>query len=287
MVLKSTQKIKGFETNEKQNMKKLIVALVISVFALNIQAQEAADKKLQAGLVAGFGLNFQKMGTDRLQSDGVGSDFTIGANVILDINDALAFNTGLEFDFESLKYKAGINPVYYLYEDKNILRLDKNQGVYSSTPDSVGVNNYFRLDQREQNVVYLTVPTMFVFRTNFIGYFRYFGKFGLRTSFALSSKSTDFGSVLGLDGIEIIEEGEMINTDMKSKGNQFIIKSAVGLSGGFEWNFTGGTSLVGEIGYYYGFTPLYNKRTFFNDIDGEFANKATQNQLQLKVSILF
>lgn len=268
-------------------MKKLIVTSAILVFALNIQAQEAADKKLQAGLVAGLGWNFQKMGTNRLQSDGVGSDFTIGANFILDINNGLAFNTGLEFDFESLKYKAGINSVYYLYEDKNILRLDKGEGVYSSNIDSVGANNYFKLDKREQNIVYLTLPTMFVFKTNFIGYFRYFGKFGLRTSFALSSKSNDFGYGLGINGTEITEEKEMTNTDMKSQGDQFIIKSAVGLSGGFEWNFTGGTSLVGEIGYYYGFTPLYNKRTFFNDIDGEFANKATQNQLQLKVSILF
>ncbi|MGB0914976.1 MAG: outer membrane beta-barrel protein [Crocinitomicaceae bacterium] len=280
-------------------MKKLILGLAISALALNLQAQEAADKKIQAGIVAGYGMNFQKMGTDRLKSNGIGSDFTIGANVTIGLNDALAFNTGLEFDFESLKYKAGTNPVYYAYDDKNILRLDKyteknndiDNSINLNDVDAINDNNYFRLDQRKQEVVYLTLPTMLVFRTNFIGYFRYFGKFGLRTSFALSSKSTDIGSDLQdavntPDGVQFTEIGGS-NKDMKSKGDQFFIKSAVGLSGGAEWNFTGGTSLVGEIGYYYGFTPLYNKRTFFTDIDGEFANNATQSQLQLKFSILF
>lgn len=284
-------------------MKKLILGLAISALALNLQAQEAADKKIQAGIVAGYGMNFQKMGTDRLKSDGIGSDFTIGANVTIGLNDALAFNTGLEFDFESLKYKADDvnNPVYYSYDDKNILRLDDhkqsgdqiNNGIFLDSVDAINNNNYFLLNKRKQKVVYLTIPTMLVFRTNFIGYFRYFGKFGLRTSFALTSKSTDIGSNLenaipiGSGGVGV-ERTDGSNKDMVSKGDQFFIKSAVGLSGGAEWNFTGGTSLVGEIGYYYGFTPLYwGERDFFVDADGEFANHATQSQLQLKLSILF
>ncbi|MCH2230982.1 MAG: PorT family protein [Crocinitomicaceae bacterium] len=280
-------------------MKKLILGLIVSVFALNIQAQEAADKKIQAGIIAGYGMNFQNMGTDRLQSNGIGSDFTIGANVTIGFSEALAFNTGLEFDFESLKYKAGTNSVYYSYDDKSILRLDSykengdaiDNSINLDNVDAINDNNYFRLDQRKQEVVYLTIPTMLVFRTNFIGYFRYFGKFGLRTSFALSSKSTDIGSDLQNaintpNGVEFNEVGSS-NKDMKSDGDQFFIKSAVGLSGGAEWNFTGGTSLVGEIGYFYGFTPLYWDRDYFVDSNGEFANHATQSQLQLKVSILF
>ena len=79
----------------------------------------------------------------------------------------------------------------------------------------------------------------------------------------------------------------------------FFFKSAVGLAGGAEWNFSGATSLVAELGFYYGFTPLYldrndDKTTLFtaaningSAADNPFSNQATQQQLQFKVSILF
>ena len=86
-------------------MKKLILGLALSYCALNIQAQELADKKTQLGFLAGLECNFQKMGTDRIQSNGIGSDFMIGINATIALNNNLAFNTGLEFDLESLKYK--------------------------------------------------------------------------------------------------------------------------------------------------------------------------------------
>ena len=82
------------------------------------------------------------------------------------------------------------------------------------------------------------------------------------------------------------------------KNDMDFFKSSVGLAGGAEWNFTGTTSLVAELGYYYGFTDIYwdrkdkdsslatsnaaqgNTPSFFN-------NAAKQSQLMFKVSILF
>ncbi|MDG1147553.1 MAG: outer membrane beta-barrel protein [Crocinitomicaceae bacterium] len=262
--------------------------LSLSFFAFNIQAQALANKKIQAGLLTGFGLNFQKMKTNRLQTNGVGSDFMFGTDIIVALNKKTAFNVGLGLNFESLKYKANSNSLYYLYRGNHILRLNENHYVINAigNTDSVKVNNYFKLDERKQNLVYLTIPTMLVLRSNFIGYTRCFGKLGLRTSILLSNKSTDIGSLMTIEGSSIGEK-EQINHDMKSKGEQFIIKSAAGFSCGVEWNFIGGIALIGEIGYFYGLTPLYNKRAFFTDANGLFANKATQSQLQLKASILF
>lgn len=260
----------------------------------SIIAQEAADKKVQAGLILGYGMNFQKMGTKKIASDGVGSDLTIGANANFGFNETIGLCTGIEFDFETLKYKsAGIDNIYYNYNDAQI------QNNEETVAD---VNELFRLNTREQKGVYLTIPTMMVFRTKFIGYFRYFGKFGLRNSFLLKNHINDVGENFLVDdsnpvASEVFGTESGYNENMQAKGEMFFFKSAVGLCGGAEWNFTGGTCLVAELGYYYGFTPIHTNRKAeksylytVNTLGTEksyFSNQANQGQLMFKLSILF
>jgi len=93
-------------------MKRIFLSLLLVAVSANVSAQEAADKKFQAGLVAGFGMNFQKMETKKLESNGVGTDLTIGANVNIGLTETIGFTTGAEFDFETLKYRASTEPIY-------------------------------------------------------------------------------------------------------------------------------------------------------------------------------
>ena len=129
---------------------------------------------------------------------------------------------------------------------------------------------------------------MLLFRTKFIGYFRYFGKFGLRTSVLLGNKITDDGyHITSATPFELTE-----NENMTAKSEMFFLKSAVGLAGGAEWNFVGSTCLVAELGYYYGFVPLYYSKDFdkryMRTFSGEnIDNSARQSQLMLKISVLF
>ncbi|XOV68910.1 MAG: outer membrane beta-barrel protein [Fluviicola sp.] len=273
-------------------MKRLLFGLAMIALSTSANAQDAAGKKYQAGLVTGFGMNFQEMGTTRMASLGVGSDVTLGANVNIGLTETIAFTTGAEFDFERLRFNNGPNPVYYWYTDKQILQRGE---VGNATNPQL-----FQLIERRQRVTYLTIPTMLMFRTNFIGYFRYFGKFGLRNSILLSNKYNDTGvnfedmeSPLGTPTQSLEQE------NMEAGGEMLIFKSAVGAAGGAEWNFIGSTCLVAELGFYYGFTPLFldrdeDKTTLFtsganngqgNDIP--FSNQARQSQLMLKISILF
>lgn len=274
-------------------MKKIVLGLFALSIAIGVNAQEAANKKVQAGLTLGFGMNFQKMGTKILDRDGAGNDFTIGANVNFGMgeNQNIAFNTGIEFDFETIKYKSTANDdVFYWYNDATIRQLED----VNTTTDQL-----FQLSTRRQKPLYVSIPTMLVFRTNFIGYFRYFGKFGLRNSFLLSQKINDTGFNHDPDVAGTGTQTAGTNEDMNAPGDMFFFKSAVGLAGGAEWNFTGSTSLVAEIGYYYGFTPLHldrntEKTTLYTaaGVNGttsnnNFSNQATQQQLMFKVSILF
>ena len=269
-------------------MKKLITVTLSLVISTALFAQDAADKKVQAGLVTGFGVNFQKMGLDEIASNGLGTDLSIGMNVNFSFNESIGFCTGLEFDFETLKYRNATNyDVYYAYDGKDIL--SKEEAENSSTA------SVFQLDERKQKPVYLTIPTMLIFRTNYIGYFRYFGKFGLRNSFLLSQKSIDSGT----DYANPLSPVETTKENMVNKNEMVFAKFAAGIAGGAEWNFTGSTCLVAEIGYYYGFVPLYYNQKNENDrsyvvyssgsiLNPSFrSNSAKQGQVMLKVSILF
>ena len=283
---KATTKIKMI------NMKKTLLAFAILGLSTGVMAQEAADKDIQAGLVMAIGPNFQKMGTKIIAKDGAGLDLTIGMNANWAFNDNLGFNTGVEFDFSTINYKTSADhDIYYWYNDSKILQQDEVAGTANK--------ELYKLSTRSQQGTYLTIPTMLLFRTNFIGYFRYFGKFGLRNSFLLSNKINDTGVNYTADIPGGTDEVQADNLNMKAKGDMFFFKSAVGLAGGAEWNFSGSTSLVAELGFYYGFTPLHldkneGNTTLFTAAgingtpdDNHFSNQATQQQLQFKVSILF
>ena len=277
-------------------MKKIVLGLAFLGFIGGVQAQDAADKKVQAGLVVGGGMNFAKMGTMRIASGGAGADWTIGANLNYTFNETVGITTGVEFDFSTLKY-AAVDNVYYRYDDNTILTQDE-------ASDAEGT---FLMSSRSQKPIYLTIPVMALFRTNFIGYFRYFGKFGLRSSFLLSNTSTDEGFAytngVGLD--DPFNNPNAVGTPATnenmthSKNDLDFFKSSVGVAGGAEWNFTGSTCLVAEIGYYYGFTDIHWDRKDENsslatsnagevdDAPSFFNNAVKQSQLMFKVSILF
>lgn len=272
-------------------MKRVVLTLALITVSVASMAQDAADKKYQAGIVAGFGMNFQEMGTKRLEKNGVGTDLTIGANVNMGITETIAFTTGVEFDFETLKYKAAASEnVYYHYLDNKILRQSENGTTGSQL---------FQLTTRTQKPVYLSIPTMMLFRTNYIGYFRYFGKFGLRSSFLLTNKINDTGINFDPEDLVSGTQSAGTNENMSASGEMFFFKSSVGAAGGAEWNFTGSTCLVAEIGFYYGFTPLYFDRPADKSFlytsgvnnglgnDVYFSNAAKQSQLMFKVSVLF
>lgn len=270
-------------------MKKIVLSIALIAFSQITFGQDAANKKFQAGLTAGVGMNFQNMGTKYVDKDGVGSDFLIGGNFNYMFNETIGLTSGIEFDFSTSKYKSGSNPLYYYYNDKKII------GIEDVATDA---NATFLLQKRKQKSTYLTIPTMLIFRTKYIGYLRYFGKFGMRHGFLLSQKSIDEGTSYKWNAGVMGEMTEgATNENMKSSNEMVFYKGSVGVAGGVEWNFTGSTVLVAEIGYYYGITPLYYNRNnaYLQAAEIEnntvvmkpVSNKATQGQLQLKISVLF
>lgn len=241
-------------------------------------SQGFENKKIQAGITTSFGLNFVKMGTSRLNNKGVGTNFSIGLLMHKSFSGSknFGFASGLEFDFNSINFKS-VDSIYYNYNDREILS-------HSSTNQSI-----FQLETRKHKTSLVTIPLALLFRTDPVGSFRYFAKFGIRNSFLISNKMVDKG--IDISNPAIPEE----NLNMTSKNEMFFYQLSLGLSFGAEWNFIGSTCLVAEMSYYYGLTPLFLDRkeenqTLYIKVNGEntpFSNKATLNQLNLKFAVLF
>ena len=279
-------------------MKNILPILVSGVLFLPIFvfSQSAEDKTVQAGLTFNAGANFLSPSSNKIETDGGGSILSIGLNLhsALKSSQNLAVATGIEFDFGNNSYKPNSSgAATYTYID--YLQDD----VILTNAEAANEDDYetMQLVSRKVSTTKLTIPLMLLFRTNFIGDFRYFGKFGIRNSFLLSHNITDdgFATTLG------IPNGTNLSTSlMRSPGEMFLYNGSIGLSAGAEWNFVGSTCLVLEAGYFYGITPFFlnrkdSNKTMYNigveDIlppaRNYYSASARQNQLIFKLSILF
>ena len=271
----------------KNIFKSIFCLILFAPFAAN--AQSAADKKVQAGLTFNAGSNFLAPSSNKIVANGGGAILSIGLNIhsALKSSPNLGIASGLEFDFGNNKYSPNTSSYTFIdyLEDDAVLTNDE-----AANPDSD--SETMQLVSRAVSTTKLTVPLMLLFRTNFIGDFRYFGKFGVRNSFLLSHSISDegFATTLG------VPNGEALSTElMSSPGEMFIYNGSIGLSAGAEWNFVGSTCLVLEAGYYYGITPFFldrkdgNKTMYtMNLLEKQYYSpSARQNQLIFKLSILF
>jgi len=263
-------------------LKLLVIISFIFWLPYLSNAQVFENKNIQIGITTSFGLNFPKMGTSKITNKGLGSNFNIGLLMHKSFKDSknIGFSAGFEFDFSLLNFELNYSDsIYYNFSDREIL-------PFSNTNESI-----FHLQTRKHKTSLITIPIALLFRTEPVGDFRYFTKFGIKNSFLISNNMVDQGT--DITNPSIYKEKENIN--MTSKNEMFFYQVSLGLSIGAEWNFIGSTCLVAEMGYYYGLTPLFLDRkeenqTLYIKVNGEntpFSNKATLNQLNLKFAVLF
>ncbi len=272
-----------------------LILLLILLSTKLVNAQEENNKKIQMGISLGSSLNFNKVDTKLIEELNPAYDLSIGMNIIKNFNENLGFNTGVEFDFSSMKYKFN-NIVYYHYSDNEILnKNDKNDNE---------AYKIFVIEERQEKPIYLTIPTMLLFKTDYIGYNRYFAKFGMRHSFCLKNTTNDKGELDNTD-IEMSQNNSVQKTfeRMKLQQDLSIYTGTVGVSAGTEWNYSGSSSIQFELGYYYGINNLHRgdaligdkqkNMTLFESTEVKTSNiqyttvKSSRNQLALKITFLF
>ncbi|HZH87199.1 MAG TPA: outer membrane beta-barrel protein [Brumimicrobium sp.] len=270
-------------------MKKLLTLTLVAGLMFNASAQDAADKKVLAGLTFGGALNFNNPQTNTIDAK-VGGDFVAGMALNWNFSDNIGLATGLEFDFNRFKTQYKEN-VFFDYRDKDILQFSD----YNVT----NIDPSFMLAERKHKSIYLSIPVMLQFQTNYMGYMRYFGKFGVRNSFLLMTRTNNEGQGYGMP---LVANDDRELEDMLSPGVMSFYKGSIGLAGGVEYNITGSTVLVAELGYYYGFSEVFQQKgSLFGDDEKSmslyqynslaqreyYSPSLKQGQLLLKVSVLF
>lgn len=290
-------------------MKRLLSVLLIAGFTFGVSAQ---DKKIRAGLVTGFTANSIKIQTVNIEKNGTGAGFTIGMALDYNINENIALATGIEFNLESFKLNYGsttnstLDDIFYAYDNTDIYKYDN--GFSEMSEDSTA----FRLMTRKFKSKYVTIPFFLKFQTNAIGSFKYYGKFGLRTSILAGVRMDDEGydSKFNSDGnFDLTASTPRTNLNMKPdaiKKGLVPVRMGIGVYGGADWNFTGSTSLFFEAGFNYGVTPvLYQNSSHLVEAekgnsgqgsgsDNEFTpignldvKSNPQHSFELKVGLLF
>ena len=259
-------------------MKKLLSLLFIGCIAISTNAQ---DKKFQIGLVTGGTFNWVKTQTSEIERNGIGGGFTIGIGGNYLFSDNVGLASGVQFDIESFKINYGeavtattpSGHVFYGYDDTEILKFDDNTNQLEDLTDTL---NVMELTTRKFRAKYVTIPFFLKFQTNMIGQFKYYGKFGLRTSILAGVRMDDEGYDATYTNDQFVRiTGAAKHTLRQNMKPVTVLKDlspvrlGIGIYGGAEWNFTGNTFLYMEAGFNYGVTPSMKQKSnhLINQVD--------------------
>ena len=263
----------------------LLISSYVSSQKDTVIAKKNDVRRLEAGMTGNLSFNLVQAGDAFFKPTGFNHDLSVGMifNTRFKSSTTLGISTGFEFEFTKLNYEL-LDSVFYRYAGSNILQKDE-----------LGGTNYLLTD-RQYSSVGVAIPLMMLFRMQPTGDWTIFGKFGIRNSFLVSQKINDRGFDMGMDASNNTTWTAKDNANLKGLGESFFYRGSVGFSAGAQWNFAGSTSLVPELGFYYGLTPLHwriveDNYTLTSSLaapDGSyFYPKSRQNQIILKVSLLF
>ncbi len=138
----------------------------------------------------------------------------------------------------------------------------------------------FYLTTRSYNINYLQLPAVLKMKTNEIGYFTYFGQFGLNTMFKTSALGDDIG---------IYKNSNDVNNKIDIGDEVNFINLGLNMALGCEYNLYKETSLVTSLAFNKGFTNCLKKQS--ESIEDFNKNKVSQQVysyfVSLNIGILF
>jgi len=251
-------------------MKKLSFILVFSLCAsLFVKAQESSGgfKSFSFGLKAIPSLSFFKSETADFENASPKLNFGYGLITEFHFAPNYSLLTGLE-----IKDNGGnLN-----YVNRNVFY----------TPEGDADSMFFYVHNRKIFTKYLNIPLVLKLKTNEIGYLKYYGQFGVDAGFRLKARATDEGRYENTTSISS-------KSDVVIDNEINLIRLALNVGLGAEYNLSGGTSLVIGLNYSNGFTNMLKKesKNLFKLDDNnrlkELNQKAYNSYVALTVGILF
>ncbi|MCB9187105.1 MAG: outer membrane beta-barrel protein [Flavobacteriales bacterium] len=224
----------------------LLIVFTMAVCSGAVAQDQAVGPKMRKKFRIGFNLSpsvdFFQPNTDGVDLDKAKVKFGYGmmAEYAFTNNYAIAFGLEHKMSGAALDFGADADARYIDQSDKNQYRL---------------LTRTYRYD-------YVNIPITLKLMTNEIGYFTYFGQFGADVSVLASARTKDERQLLEsslTDSVGAVTEtfSAASETDFTGRYNQsMFINVKLRIGAGFEWNFSGNTSLVASVSYHNGFIDL-------------------------------
>lgn len=248
-------------------MKKLLILTICALMMAPTMAQEGgSDNSSSPGFRFGIkvtpNVSWFRPGDAKIL-EGNGAKVKMGFGLITEFKLAknYSFATGIEFpNFSGGNLKFVTDSVFYVTEE----------------------NDTFNIRSRSFNMQYVEIPITLKLKTNEIGYLTYFGHVGGYLGVRTKATSTDEGTFYNTSSNTEIK-------DVNINKEVFLIKAALTVGAGAEYNFSGNTSLVFGVNYMYGVTnALKKKSNSLKNVDGStFEQRANLDQVVLTVGVLF
>jgi hypothetical protein len=218
-------------------MNKVFIAISIVMISISSYAQ-----KIQGGLNGFSNLTWLKSNVSTYSNDGLKLGFSWGVFIDYQLAKNYFFSPSLQFLYGGAKLEI--------------------------TSDEFTQHNKYRLN-------YVSLPLTIKMKTNEIGYFTYFGQFGIDPSFmikAMADIQTD----------STFTSSSYLQEDVNVKSDMFPIRLALIVGLGCEYNFIGNTSLVTSVTFNNGFVNILK-----NNSITETDEHANMHYLALNVGIKF
>lgn len=218
-------------------MKKLLCATLL--IALSIPAIAQKEQPWRIGLTANPVLGWfktQKANEDLngVSNDGLKVGFSYGAMGAYQFAD----NYSLEIRLHHLMYQGGYDVTFK----------DKENFISNSTND-------FQIASRDWDLQYLNIPLNLKLKTNQIGYFTFFGKFGITPGFNLQSRATEKRLEISNGSVESSKEEDItVNSRFMNFG--------VNIGLGAMYQLGGDTYLNGGITFHNGLAQVDDKSKY-------------------------
>lgn len=214
--------------NKPFRMKKYIIVLSFLFFITNSFSQ---NSDFRFGLEFTNGLSFVNSDNKDITDTKIGYGFNYGLIVDYYFGRNYGLSTGLQLSH--LRFSRTNSPYLIQTVEDNVNNFASDNNI------SKGLKEIYKFN-------YLDIPLTFKLRTNEIGYFRYFGEFGVVNSFRIRSRLNIDGSEI--DNLTLNKKAENLN-DVKSN----IYNASLKVGGGFEYTFSDKTALLVELSFNNGF----------------------------------
>lgn len=261
----------------------MVLSIGVSAFAQDQPAPQQR-KKFKMGFMVAPSVDWLGVGTQDVELDAAKVKFQYGIVTEFAFGNNYALVTGIE-------HKLGGSKLNFTNLAGDSLDLTKVPH-YTTANDSI-----YYVDKRNYKLDYVNIPITLKLMTNQIGYFTYFGKFGVDLAFLVRARADDEGHYTNTPGVN----EKVDNLSIYKQVGFFNVGLNVGA--GAEWNFSGNTSLVFGISYHHGFMDVLRDATEdgvtndqmlatwsdspTNRVSAPFAVKANSQYVTLDVGVLF